>query len=117
LVAETAAAFHAAIIQSQVIIMKVAAPPRGILPSSNMMSACETAVQPVQVSVDFAWSPNGIDGRWFDWLGLVSAADWAFVMGYDTQSQVHAVSNTACMGSSSADIPCLIRHAVLTCKP
>ena len=46
----------------------------------------------MQVSVDFAWSPNGIDGRWFDWIGLASAADWVFVMGYDTQSQVYAHS-------------------------
>ena len=70
----------------------------------------------MQVSVDFAWSPNGIDGRWFDWKGLAAAAGapgmaqalWAgttacyevlssldtliadllFVMGYDTQSQI-----------------------------
>ena len=50
--------------------------------------------------MDFSWSPNGIDGRWFDWNGLIAAADWAFVMGYDTQSQVHAHCNTAWLGSS-----------------
>ena len=38
--------------------------------------------------MDVAWSPHGIDGRSFDWMGLAAAADLLFVMAYDTQSQV-----------------------------
>ncbi len=48
----------------------------------------------MQVSVDVAWSPRGIDGRWFDWEGLATAADLLFVMGYDTQSQVSKGATT-----------------------
>ena len=67
------------------------------------------------MSVDFAWSPNGIDGRWFDWNGLIAAADWAFVMGYDTQSQVRAHWNIARMDSSRT-YPACWRDAALTCN-
>ena len=47
-----------------------------------------TCVTAAQISVDFAWSPHGIDGRHFDWMGLAAAADLLFVMAYDMQSQV-----------------------------
>lgn len=40
--------------------------------------------------MDIPWSPFGIDGRWYDWEGLASAADLLFVMAYDMQSQVRA---------------------------
>ncbi len=42
----------------------------------------------LQISVDFAWSPHGIDGRHFDWAGLAAGADLIFLMMYDMQSQV-----------------------------
>ncbi len=41
-----------------------------------------------QISVDVPWSPAGVDGRNYDWLGLSQAADVLFVMAYDMQSQV-----------------------------
>jgi len=41
-----------------------------------------------QVSIDLAWAPGGIDGRYYDYLGLSLAADLVFVMGYDEQSQM-----------------------------
>ena len=41
-----------------------------------------------QVSVDVPWSPDGIDNRYFDWLGLAQAADFLFVMAYDMRSQI-----------------------------
>lgn len=44
----------------------------------------------MQISVDFAWSPHGIDGRHFDWVGLAAAADLIFLMMYDMQSQVRS---------------------------
>ena len=40
-----------------------------------------------QISVDVPWSPAGVDGRNYDWLGLSQAADILFVMAYDMQSQ------------------------------
>eukprot|EP00242_Pyramimonas_sp_CCMP2087_P011805 CAMPEP_0198202110 /NCGR_PEP_ID=MMETSP1445-20131203/5191_1 /TAXON_ID=36898 /ORGANISM="Pyramimonas sp., Strain CCMP2087" /LENGTH=325 /DNA_ID=CAMNT_0043872847 /DNA_START=217 /DNA_END=1197 /DNA_ORIENTATION=+ len=43
-----------------------------------------------QVSVDVAWSPAGIDGRWYDYKGLADASDFLFVMSYDMQSQMWA---------------------------
>ena len=70
----------------------------------------------MQVSVDFAWSPNGIDGRWFDWHGLTSAADWAFVMGYDTQSQVHAHFSIARLRPTATRSPAFVRDAALRCN-
>lgn len=41
----------------------------------------------MQVSVDVPWSPQGVDGRNYDWAGLAAAADLVFVMAYDMQSQ------------------------------
>ncbi len=66
----------------------------------------------MQVSVDFAWSPNGVDGRWFDWNGLIAAADWAFVMGYDTQSQVPPHSSMAwlCQVPLTSPACCVMLH-------
>ena len=47
-----------------------------------------------QISVDVPWSPTGVDGRYYDWLGLSQAADILFVMAYDMQSQAR-LSNTS----------------------
>jgi len=42
-----------------------------------------------QVSMDAAWSPNGIDGRYYDWSGIADAVDVMFVMSYDLRSQIY----------------------------
>ena len=36
------------------------------------------------------WSPDCIDGRCYDFVGLHRFADMFFVMGYDLRSQVHS---------------------------
>ncbi|KAH3719389.1 di-N-acetylchitobiase-like [Dreissena polymorpha] len=41
-----------------------------------------------QVSVDVAWSPDCIDGRCYDYVGLSRVSDFLFVMAYDEQSQI-----------------------------
>jgi len=41
-----------------------------------------------QISVCVAWSPHDIDGRAYDYTGLADAADFLYVMDYDTKSQV-----------------------------
>lgn len=41
-----------------------------------------------QVTVDAAWSPDDIDGRNYDWVGISEACDFMFVMAYDTRSQI-----------------------------
>lgn len=41
-----------------------------------------------QVSIDVAWSPDGVDGRWYEYGSLGRYADLVFVMGYDQQSQM-----------------------------
>jgi len=58
----------------------------------------------VQISVDFAWSPHGIDGRNFDWAGLAAAADILFVMAYDMQSQVSDLILLLALGHASLPI-------------
>jgi di-N-acetylchitobiase len=41
-----------------------------------------------KISVDVAWSPAGIDSRYYDYVGLSEASDYFFVMAYDEQSQI-----------------------------
>jgi di-N-acetylchitobiase len=41
-----------------------------------------------KISVDVAWSPAGIDSRYYDFVGLSEASDYFFVMAYDEQSQI-----------------------------
>ena len=41
-----------------------------------------------QVSVDVAWSPDCIDGRCYDYIGLSQASDYLVIMAYDEQSQM-----------------------------
>ena len=40
------------------------------------------------ISVDVGWSPDNIDGRYYDIPGLTAAADFLYVMDYDVRSQV-----------------------------
>ena len=42
----------------------------------------------IQVTVDVAWSPDCIDLRCYDYLGLSRSSDFLFVMSYDEQSQI-----------------------------
>lgn len=56
-----------------------------------------------QVSVCLAWSPHGVDGRYYDNIGLIEAADLGYIMGYDTRSQVMA----QCVASANAALPAL----------
>ena len=41
-----------------------------------------------QVTFDIAWSPNGIDSRWYDYKALASYTDFLVVMSYDERSQI-----------------------------
>ena len=41
-----------------------------------------------QVTFDIAWSPNGIDNRWYDYKALASYTDFVVVMSYDERSQI-----------------------------
>ncbi|XP_060588519.1 di-N-acetylchitobiase-like [Ruditapes philippinarum] len=41
-----------------------------------------------KISVDVAWSPAGIDSRFYDYVKLSKASDYFFVMAYDEQSQI-----------------------------
>jgi di-N-acetylchitobiase len=51
-------------------------------------AALHEAVPGSQTSVCAAWSPNGIDGRFYDYKSLADASDLLYVMGYDTRSQI-----------------------------
>lgn len=42
----------------------------------------------LMISVDVAWSPDCIDSRCYDYIGLAKAADLLFVMSYDERSQI-----------------------------
>lgn len=56
--------------------------------------------QNFQISIDVAWSPNNIDGRGYDYAGLIDAVDIAFVMAYDMRSQVPA--DQPCIASANS---------------
>lgn len=52
-----------------------------------------------QTSVDVAWAPSGVDGRYYDYVGLADAADLLFVMAYDAQSQN---TQSRCLASANS---------------
>ncbi|XP_043226760.1 di-N-acetylchitobiase-like isoform X2 [Amphibalanus amphitrite] len=60
----------------------------------QLMNDTRKALQDYNVmtvlSVDVPWSPDCIDGRCYDFVGLQRHADMFFVMGYDLRSQVHS---------------------------
>jgi len=59
------------------------------------------AVNPnYQTSVCAAWSPLGIDGRYYDYKSLAAVSDFLYVMCYDTRSQVFY----QCVASANAPI-------------
>jgi di-N-acetylchitobiase len=51
-------------------------------------AAFKKAIPTSQVSFDVAWSPNCIDVRCYDYLGLSKATDFLVMMDYDMQSQI-----------------------------
>lgn len=51
-------------------------------------AALHSAVPGSQTSVCVAWSPDDIDGRAYDVVGLADASDLLYVMSYDTRSQI-----------------------------
>ncbi|EGC36663.1 hypothetical protein DICPUDRAFT_47033 [Dictyostelium purpureum] len=52
------------------------------------------------VTVDIAWSPNCIDDRCYDYVGLSKVSDYMVVMDYDLRSRVYGVS--VCTASANS---------------
>eukprot|EP00624_Nannochloropsis_granulata_P004050 evm.model.NODE_302_length_8760_cov_53.373516.2 len=63
--------------------------------------ALHAAVPGSQVGVCLAWNPHGVDGRYYDNLNLMKAADLAYIMSYDTRSQIFG----QCIASANAALP------------
>eukprot|EP01060_Flectonema_neradi_P026927 TRINITY_DN36571_c0_g1_i1.p1 TRINITY_DN36571_c0_g1~~TRINITY_DN36571_c0_g1_i1.p1 ORF type:complete len:389 (+),score=57.43 TRINITY_DN36571_c0_g1_i1:82-1248(+) len=68
---------------------------------ANTTAALHKAVSGSQTSVCVAWSPFGIDGRWYDIKGLADASDLLYMMVYDTRSQVFE----QCVAAPNAALP------------
>ncbi|KAL6068472.1 Geranylgeranyl transferase type-2 subunit beta [Balamuthia mandrillaris] len=52
------------------------------------VAAFHSRIPGSQVSFDVAWSPDCVDNRCYDYLGLSQALDFLVVMAYDLQSQI-----------------------------
>ena len=50
---------------------------------------------PMQLAFDAAWSPSGVDGRFYDLPAIARHVDFIFVMAYDVQSQMWSQACTA----------------------
>lgn len=50
--------------------------------------AFKAANEDYQVTFDVAWSPNCIDGRCYDYPGILTATDFLVIMAYDERSQI-----------------------------
>jgi len=59
---------------------------------TTFVNDLRTAVKKVNpyghVTADVAWSPNHIDGRWYNYTALASVSDFLFIMSYALRSQV-----------------------------
>eukprot|EP01099_Mayorella_cantabrigiensis_P003443 TRINITY_DN2640_c0_g1_i3.p1 TRINITY_DN2640_c0_g1~~TRINITY_DN2640_c0_g1_i3.p1 ORF type:complete len:292 (+),score=42.46 TRINITY_DN2640_c0_g1_i3:355-1230(+) len=55
-----------------------------------------------QITFDIPWSPDCIDGRCYDWIGLAENTDFLFVMDYDTRSQIYDLSD--CVAAANSPI-------------
>ena len=55
-----------------------------------------------QISVDVAWSPDGIDGRFYDAVGLSEAAAYLYIMAYDVASQYGHNGAGECVAKSNS---------------
>jgi len=64
-------------------------------------TAFQEAIPGSQVTFDIAWSPTGIDGRYYDSVGLAEAVDFLFVMAYDEQSQIFG----ECTAQANSGLP------------
>jgi spore germination protein YaaH len=64
-------------------------------------AALHSEVPGSQTSVCVAWSPNHIDGRYYDIMGFSKAADLLYIMMYDTRSQIFDV----CLAGPNAGLP------------
>ena len=64
-------------------------------------AALHSEVPGSQTSVCVAWSPNHIDGRYYDIVGFSKAADLLYIMMYDTRSQIFDV----CLAGPNAGLP------------
>ena len=61
-----------------------------------------SAVSGSQLTVDVAWSPNCIDNRCYDAVGIAAVVDFLFVMSYDLRSQIYDLSD--CQASANSPI-------------
>jgi len=75
------------------------------------------AIPGSQTSVCVAWSPDDVDGRNYDYVALVAAADLAYIMMYDTRSQIYG----KCVASANSPLSVtergLIRYLDLGISP
>eukprot|EP00760_Papus_ankaliazontas_P019488 PhM_4_TR18029/c1_g1_i1/m.93039/K12310/CTBS; Di-N-acetylchitobiase len=55
---------------------------------SETTNAMRAAVRGSKVAVAVAWSPDDIDRRGYDYVGLAVGSDYLYVMSYDTRSQI-----------------------------
>jgi di-N-acetylchitobiase len=69
----------------------------------SLTEQMHAAIQGSQVSVDLAWSPDCIDNRCYDYLGLSQASDFSFIMSYDTRSQIWDTGN--CIAAANSPLP------------
>lgn len=58
------------------------------IPSISFVSLLQYTLFHFQVTVDVAWSPAGVDGRYYDYGNIGLFVDFLFVMAYDEQSQI-----------------------------
>ncbi|GAB5036316.1 di-n-acetylchitobiase precursor [Nannochloropsis oceanica] len=72
-----------------------------VLLVNETRAALHAAVPGSQVGVCLAWNPHGVDGRYYDNLNLMKAADLAYIMSYDTRSQILG----QCIASANAALP------------
>ena len=55
-----------------------------------------------QVTFDVAWSPNGIDDRWYEYEALARYTDFLVIMGYDERSQIWT---GPCVAGANSPLP------------
>ena len=58
------------------------------------------AIPGSKLVVATAWSPDDIDGRNYDYVGLARSSDFLFVMNYDTRSAIYG----RCIASANAPL-------------
>ncbi|KAG1675634.1 Di-N-acetylchitobiase [Nymphon striatum] len=66
---------------------------RNVDSRSSHIGAC-------RITYDVAWSPDGIDDRFYDYKGIAEASDFIFIMSYDEQSQGFSLP---CLAKANSD--------------